>query len=94
MRVTRYETPRWVVALLIKLTLVLGALAIVTTLVVSFGAAGLRSGPGGIAVFIGLLYAGTIAVGTGVTYALLHGILAVFDIADNTAQNGHLVKAG
>ncbi len=83
-----YTTPRFIIGILLKITIALATLLCLA--IAGFFVFALAVGGGGGREVLSLLPRAFVMIAlvilyAGVTYVLLHGILAVFDIADSTA---------
>jgi len=80
-----YKAPRAIIAILLKITI--GFAALLCLAIVGFFIFAIAIGGREMLSLLpqAILMTGLIILYAGVTYVLLHGILAVFDIADNAA---------
>ena len=79
---SNYAKPRSVLQLINKVLWILGLLAAVIVFI-----AGMATGNP----LFALLGTTIVLINVGLSYGILHGVLAVFDIADNTAKQSEVV---
>ena len=81
-----YKTPRFAIGILLKITIALATLLCLTVAGLFVFALAVGGGREVLSLLPrALVMIALVILCAGVTYALLHGILAVFDIADSTA---------